>query len=230
MLFETVEDLIAAFRSDVDDATSVDGSDNLWSDTDALRYANAAIDKTAKETLSLHEVLTLTLTASQPLVVLPRRVLHIRGARLGSNNLPVRELNLNEHPHGIDDDYGHTVPSASALFSSPPGTPRWYVRDYDPRGLYLCPASAEDDTLIAQCSVTVEEALLEDDDFPFTDSDDTELVLLWMKRMAYLKHDAETYDMQRSREYEEQFFARARDRRSESSSFKRRPGTVRMQW
>lgn len=230
MFVETVEELIAAFRSDVDDVVSSDGSDNLWSADDALRYLNAAVDKTAKATLSIHEVLSLPIVASDPVVPLPRRVLHIRSARLASNNLPVIENNLNEEPLGAADDYGLITYGANSQFNRPPGTPKSFIRDYVPRGLYLVPASAADDALIVQCSVTIESPLDDSDDLPFNDTDDIELVLLWMKKLAYSKHDAETYDLDRAQFYEASFVDRARARRAEAENFHRRPGLVRMQW
>jgi hypothetical protein len=229
MFAETVEDMIAAFRSDVDDVASSDGSDNLWDVTDVLRYLNIAVDKTARTTLSLHEVITLAVTAGDPVVALPRRVLHLRHVRLASTGYVLSEQNANEGLFGVDD-YGITTSITDELFSGRSGTPRVYVRDYETLGLRLYPTPVVDDSVIAQCTVTIESPLDETDDMPFTDADDQYLTLLWMKKLAYAKHDAETRDMERSKEYEAEYIAFALERNAAVRSLRRRPGNVRMQW
>lgn len=230
MFAETVDDIIAAFRSDVDDVTSSDGSDNLWSAADVLRYLNEAVDKTAKATLSLQAVINLPVTANNPVVTLPARVLHIRHARLASNNGALVERNADEVTYGLSDDYGYVVPGSGALFGLQAGTPRAYVRDYEVRGLRLLPASAVNDTLILQCSATIGGALELGDDMPLTDPEDQALVLMWMKKLAYSKHDAETLDLRRAAEYEQMFRDVALERNAAVRSYRRRPGTVRMAW
>lgn len=229
MFAETVEEMIAAFRSDVDDVASTDGSDNLWDSIDVLRYLNTAVDKTARKVLSLHEVITLAVTADDPVVALPRRVLHIRHARMASTNYTLSEQNADEAVFG-GDDYGITTSVTNSLFSGRSGPPRVFVRDYETLGLRLFPTPVASDSLILQCTVTIETALDDTDDMPFTDTDDLHLVLLWMKKLAYSKHDAETRDLQRAQEYEDEYNALAVERNAAVRNLRRRPGTVRMQW
>lgn len=218
MIAETVADLVTIFRSEVDDAVSdgVGDHDKLWKTWEVLNYATEAVDATAKRVLSLTQKIDLTITAGQGVVALPQRVLNIRDARLLVRQIHLLPRNANEL-------------NRFDVFNST-GTPRWYVADYSVHALDLYPTPDEDDMLRIQCSVTIDEPLAESDDFPFTDLQDTRLVLEYMKHLAYKKQDAETLDLQRSVEYRDSFDRLSRERAVSVRNYRRRPAAVRMNW
>lgn len=227
---ETIDELVARFREDVDDTVSGDGSDALWRPSLVLGYANEAIDATAKATDTLVGVVSLPAKAGMNTVRFNRGVLHVFGATLASNGRALSPRNFNELGEAAGDDYGVPVPGSAALTSAVTGTPAFYVLDVVPRAMVLVPTPAQDDTVNVHCSMTIKSPLDYGDDLPFTDFEDVQLVLLYMKYLAYSKHDVETYDIQRANNYYDLFMARARDRKYALLNYRRRPGVVRMEW
>lgn len=229
MLAETVADLIALLRQEIDDVVQFNGDDEhtLWSQSLLLTYCTEATDRVAKKTEALYRVLPLKIVAGQRLVRVPGYVRHIREARLVSTGETLNEMNLNDPARYMaSTDYGLPV----FVQDQTVGVATAYTRDYSNRGLLLNRTPGNDDTLEAQCSVTIAEPLSLSDDFPLTDAEDQRLVLTFMKARAYSKHDADTYDLQRALAYREEFESGLRERTAELRSVRRAPGTVRMEW
>lgn len=218
MFADTISDVLALFRSEVDDVVSEnsDESDRLWKTSELLIYATEAADATARAVLSLTEQLSLTVTSGTATLALPARVLHIRHAHLVTAKRILEARNLNEL-------------EAGDMFDSA-GTPSSYVADYVAHSLQLFPTPSANDTLLAQCSTTISEMLSESDDTPFVDAQDIRLMLTYMKHLAYQKHDAETLDLERSRTYFDTFLQESRTRSASVRNYRRRPGTVRVNW
>lgn len=70
----------------------------------------------------------------------------------------------------------------------------------------------------------------ENDDMPFDEFPDIELVLLWMKKMAYEKQDADAMDLSRALAFEEQYNTRVVKRKSERYRQRRPAGRVMFSW
>ncbi len=232
----TVQELIIDFRRDVHDLppTYEDDQDDagcLWSDAEIIRYANAAVDRLARDTLGLFGVVILNVTEGEELVAVDDSVLDIHSARLVTRNKQVFDYNNNAMGVLMSDDYGN-VRSASLteLFDGTTGIPDIYVRDYDVQSLRLHPTPTEDDTLELQCNLTLDARLEVDDGLPFTKLVDVELILDYMKYLAYKKQNADTEDLERANAHYAQYKAGAADRAQEVKRIRRAPPLIRMNW
>src|SRR5690606_5872075 len=132
------------------------------------RYMTVACDALAKGTLGLHKILELPIVVGERVVSLPRNVLHIRQAKLQSDDREVVERNANRMQRTAADDYGSF------------GTLE-YTRDYERRALVLSWEPDEADVLEAQCSVTVATPLSAGMPLPFLDIEDQQLLLYKMQ-------------------------------------------------
>lgn len=214
MLAATTDELEKRFRSDVNDVkTAADNSDFgcLWTDADVYGYMTVACDALAKRTQGLYKTIPLAITPGEAWVKLPSYVQHIREAHLLSRNTRVVQTD-----------------AADVDFASPSGVPRLFIRDYDRRSLRLLPAPAAPDTLEIQASVSITMPMEAGIPVPFTDSEDQQLLLVKMKSLAYLKHDAETEDLTRARFYLQLFEQGALDRMSMLGNLRRTPPVMRM--
>lgn len=233
MLAATADALITIFRREVDDLpaagyTGSDGSDGdcLWKDAELYTYMTEAADAVASDGLVLSKIVTLAFDAGAETIPLPASVLHINSARLVSTNQVLRELNTNEAAQLTTTDYGVV---RHELFESS-GTPKNYTRDYDKRALRLTPTPEAADSLELQCTVTLAAPMACGAPIPFTAVKDQRLMLLYMKYLAYDKHDAETFDRNKSASYKAQFDALVLRRQSELRSQRRRPDFVTLDW
>ena len=204
MFAETVEDLVAVFRREVDDAVEAP----LWSDGEIIDYVVEACDALAKRTNGLFAVVSLPFLANATYVALPAYVLHIRSAKYVTRDCDVLQINANENGLG---SYS-------------------FVRDYRADRLVFSSAPAQADTLELQCSVTLEAALEADDDLPFTDAEDLRLLLHFIKQRAYEKHDAETENHVRANRFRELFETGVENRAQHLRNQRRSPGVVSMNW
>lgn len=230
MLAQSTDQLATRFRSDVSDVvTDVGGSDFgcLWTNEDVYSYMTEATALIAMRTASLYRTLPLPVVAGERTVSLPHYVREIRSARLVGSNTVVRQTNANTPAFGPHDGYGLWI--SGEMFSGE-GRPAYFIRDYDARHLRLVPAPVEADTLEVQCSVSVAMPLEAGMPMPLTDIEDQVLVLHYMKMRAYRKHDAETEDLVRAKEYERLYEVGVQNRASQLLNNRRAPGQVRINW
>lgn len=229
MLASTVAELITLFRSEVDDPVRFDGEegDLLWKPFEVLAYFNEGADRVLKKTETLYRQVALPVTAGSRLVKLPVYVRHIRDAYLRSTRRRIDEINTNDQARFFAaSDYGRAL----LLSDDVPGEPTAYTRDFNAKGLWLDRVPQADDFLDIQCSAILAEPLTAEDDLPVTDAEDQRLILTFMKYRAYRKHDAETFDLQRSDTYKAEFDAHLLDRTADLRSVRRAPGVVQINW
>lgn len=236
----TAAQIIADFRSDVFDAVVVDDAgiarDTLWSAADALRYLNQAIAQVATDTLQHRVRLSLPVVANEPLLYLPTELLEVirvdltttdsEGAPIGSSR-GLEWFNIDE---GIlRDDYGlrYVVP---VDLETSTGTPRHITRDYDPAMLRLYPIPLEPGILYLYASAIPDELLSVSMPLPFSGRKERHLMLLWMKKLAYAKHDADTLDLRRSADYEAEYRVAAAERFNELDRDRREGGIMPSRW
>ena len=227
----TVDELIADFRSDVFDNPDVDGEgverDALWSASDILRYINTACGQLARDTLALRKRFEFSITADEPLVRFPYdEVLDVITAEFNAPayNGAGRWLRPFDIDEGIRrEDYGVMITSAPNLETT--GTPSHFTRDYDNLFLRLYPIPAVDGDLIVHAYV-VPQRLYAGMPLPFTSEIDRYLLLLWMKKMAYAKQDADTLDLSRSGAFDAEYREGALARRSELDRIRRPSGGI----
>ena len=228
-MITTAAELKDTFRIEVDDLPKEDAdtSSCLWSDADIYRYMNSAASLLARRVRSLFKNYTLPVLADQPMIRLPAdRIYKVRRAYLTAARRDLVPLNLNDDTMRAMD-YGVTL--RSAHWETSTGTPTSFVLDYTPGYLRLAPIPTAADALQLFCEI-LPAALTAEMPLPFTDQDDLDILLLWMKKLAYEKHDADTHDLNRAKEYERQFNARVYEREPEKRRMTRTPGTVRSSW
>jgi hypothetical protein len=212
----TTDELARRFRSDVDDAiTDVGGSDAdcLWSDYDVYGYMTEACAALASAAAGVYRTIRLPFAAGAASVRLPPYVLHVREAALASDGRRVYQANASDRGRAVDTDAT--------------GAPAVYVRDLDPRVLYLYPTPVVPDAIELQCTVSITTPLDGGVPLPFMDVTDQRLLLHYMKSLAYRKHDAETEDLTRAREFERLWKEGSLDRRSELNNYRRHPPVMR---
>lgn len=233
MAIITSSDVINRFRSDVDDplrgpSTSSD-DDCLWSNGEVNAYLADAVERVASETLQLFKTFTTGVAANQPIVKLPsaftvQDIEHV---------LLVNERRYLE-PRNTDGGFGHHGDYASpwVLYATKwefqVGTPVYYVRDMQANALRLVPIPTVADTLTITASVIPTYTC--GAPLPFSTLRDQHLVLLWMKKLAYSKHDADTYDPQRADRCQSEFDALATKRKYEAQRVNRAVQPVRFSW
>ena len=228
----TTADLDARFRSDVDDPlrgpVTAPDNDSLWSAVDSANYMNDACDKVARVSLSVFKTFSLNVVGGNPMVPLPTgafTVLDIRHIFLASTRKRLHERNV-ELDGTYRYDYGFDTSSLSWEVLT--GTPREYMRDYIPGQLRLVPSPIANDTITITACIAPN--LLPGAPLPFSDPGDIYLMLLWMKKLAYQKHDADTFDAARSKAYEEEFETRSHTRAAEARRLRRAPQPVTFSW
>lgn len=231
MFAETAQDLLVAFRQDVHDygsyATARDDSDRLWKDDEILRYMTVACDALARATFGLREIASIGYNAGNATVDLPGHILDIVSARLVSNNSKMYSQNADSVGQTISNDYG-IVHARADMFTSI-GTPRQYVRDYDVGQLRLVPVPITADTLELSCYVTLAEALAADDDLPFLNAVDQQLILEHMKWQGYQKQDVETEDLVRAKTHKAIYDFDVTERKYEIQRQRRVPQPIQME-
>lgn len=233
MLF-TTDDVIASFRSDVADPlrgpAATPDIDALWKVSDTLRYINEAANITAAETRSLQRTFDFPFTAlGGPLYRLPTsfEILDIHRMYLNGARYALTEQNLGS-PHIGLWDYDELLGTGD-VWTTQTGTPRYFTREYRAGYLRLLPIPTADDYVTITATVAPQNLSL-GQPLPFDNYRDIQLVLLWMKKMAYAKQDVDTFDAGRSDSYATEFERRALERRYEAERLRRPAGTVAFSW
>lgn len=230
-MIRTVEDIEDAFRSDVFDRGTFDDAgvrrDTLWSEDDVLRYLNSACARLASDTLAIRRRFAIPVAAGQATVRFPyEEILEdlqvsfiIPG--LGRRRY-LRKFDLDD---GVAvDDYGlqvYTHPDYDAV-----GTPTHFTRDWDNTYLRLWHVPFMAGTLEAH-AIAIPAELHPGMPLPFAARQDFDLLLLWMKHMAYAKQDADTLDLSRSGSFLTQYMEMVKHRKSEIDRNRRDGGIVR---
>lgn len=233
MLF-TTDDVIASFRSDVADPlrgpASTPDIDALWKVSDTLRYVNEAANMTAAETRSLQRTFDFQITAADgPLFRLPTsfEILDIHRAYLNGARRVITERNLGFPQMGVWDY--DTLIGTGDTWVTQSGSPLYFTREYRGGYLRLLPIPNGDDVVTITATVAPQNLSL-GQPLPFDNYRDIQLVILWMKKMAYAKQDVDTFDEGKSSGYEAEFQRRALDRRYEAERLRRPAGTVAFSW
>jgi hypothetical protein len=225
MFAQNASDLLRFFRAETADAVAP----YLWEDWEVFGYMTEGFDALLKDTSVKYTVLTLPFTANNPLISLPNSVLHIRAAHIvgGDEVLPA---SATTRVALRTDDYGVQGTSLDTSMFTDTGTPEFYIRDYNRGALRLTPIPTADGQLEVQCSSTISVPMMDGAALPSTDAVDLRLVLHYMKSLAYRKQDAETNDLVRARDHEQQYNAGALAREQRLLNYRRPPGVVRMEW
>lgn len=216
MLAYTTDELARLFRTDVDDilqATCGD-EDCLWKEVDVYRYMTQGADAVLRIVAARKRFFEVPYAAAVTQLRIPAGIQHIIGAKLANGTAL-----------GIID--------ATDLFNSnfvETGTPTHFFWEPDARFVRLHPIPSEAGTLGLYAQAGLSSPLVAGLPVPLNEIADQALVLMFMKARAYEKHDAETLDLDRAREFQAQFNDAVSDREVELRKFREEPPCVRMNW
>jgi len=233
MALITSDDVTNRFRSDVDDPlrgpVDTPDADALWKIDEVNDYLADAVEYVARKTLVQFQTFELPVTANQPLVPLQgsTTVLDIEHAYLQGANRYLQPRNT-DGGFSYHDDYNSPFILFSTKWEQQTGSPRFYLRDYKPGNLRLVPIPVANDTLTLTASTIP--AFAPGSPLPFTTREDKHLVVLWMKKLAYAKHDSDTYDSKRSEQFESEFYRLAEDRKYEAKRMRRSVQPAQFSW
>lgn len=234
-----VDDLIRDFRSDVYDRPDVDEDghqrDTLWSEEDVLRYANSAAAQWAADTLAFRRIMEIDLVAGQALYRTPYELIEIVHAEYrfepGHRGRGLTVFNLDEGC--IQDDYGIRYLSTYDLDHNT-GNPRGVTRDWSPGHLRVYPipsiVALPGPTRIIINAVVYPKPIFHGMPMPSSNEQDKQLFLLWMKKLAYAKQDADVLDLQRSKDFEGEYYAKVYVRKHEYDRNVRDGGVIAPRW
>lgn len=201
--------------------------DVLWADSDFLSYTNSACARLASDTLALRRRFALDVAAGNPLVRFPYdQVLDILQVSYIVPGLGTRRALRHFDPYvGVPgDDYGAQTYFQPDLGAG--GMPGFYTRDVDDMYLRMWKVPHMAGTLDV-VAIALPAELYAGMPLPFQARADIDLLLLWIKHLAYAKHDADTLDLARSNEFAAQYRDAVVRRKYEIDRVRRDGGVVR---
>lgn len=224
-------ELLTEVRSQLNDAAG-NNSTRFWSNSDLIRYANAArdrlflvvrklvIDSTTATDSSTLPLCRIALTAGVGTYPLSKKILGIIRLRLASQNVLLPPSTSDE----LDCSYGDW----SIL---PAGDPWTYCIDLESDSITFVPAPKTADTAsltvyrfpLAKLAISDMAA-----DLGFREEYHEDLIP-WMLHLAYRKQDAEIYNPGLAEEYKKTFLDRAAEIKLEMHRHTSKPKQNRMQ-
>ena len=225
-----VELLYTRLRSDLcDPAGDIPDEDRLWSDAEVYDYLDDAQLQVAKDLKwAIHDTYLLTLVVDQAEYTLPKWIIRVRRAKRMSDAGELDIVNNDDRDtHESDrDDYGTL--RERILYEDATGTPTLLTLDEKFNTLRLVPIPTVVDTLKLYV-YRGPKVRIEGDGSPLELNDRSyeRALLLWMKKRAYEKHDAETIEGGRSDKFFAEYNAEIARLYPEIKQRHRRSGTVR---
>jgi len=192
-----VGDLLARFRLDTRDTVFP----YMWSDAEVYAYINEAQNEFCRQTGGLAdatstECTSVALTAGAAFAAISPLVLKVRAA-FGANGKKLDIMNF--------EDFEFSGTSGEELFADTAGAVRAVVVGMEPNRIKIIHTPAADQTISL---VVYRMPLLEIED----ESSDLEIdpqhhvsLLLWARKLAHSKADAETYDRGRAEQFAREF-------------------------
>ena len=222
-------ELLDIFRSDMDDTHDADEDASLWSEDEVYSYMNEAQREFFRRTDYFPAVDTgIVVTADDPLVAIPLEAYtQIRKVRLETDGRGVRLRNYVEvNGSDLEDDYGVTF--ISGHWEDLTGTPSIIITDLVKDKGRLVPIPTANDTLeitgfkfptnIITCNSTA---------FEITEEHYIRKLVYWMRKLAYEKHDSQTFNAALSKDFEDKFDSFILDAMSTIKKATRRVGNTR---
>lgn len=196
----TADDLAVLFRFAVDDT---DADDPLWSDTELNSYMDGAQKEFARRTdyfsdASTVEIVQIPFIAGDVFKAHDSRIIKIRSAKLITNGSKIIPATYADMENRVVNPSDYNSPfhfGSQLLWETSSGTPRYIITDMETNTLRLAPIPVADDTLelfvyrLPLQSITDDVQALE-----VVEEDFQRGLLFYMKYMAYLKNDIDTYD------------------------------------
>lgn len=212
-------DLFAAFRSEVMDTAKP----YFWSDADVWRYMNDAYSMFVRLTGgvadSSSDLTRVDVVPGEAEADVSRKILKFRSARLLSNGRPLEIINHTDFPLRSDTDYGAvSMLTANTL----PGPVRYMVIGQQ-RGQvsWVRIPEVADTVQLSVYRLPLATLSVDGGELDEVDEEHHIHLLLWMKGLAYDKHDADSFDSTRRDQNKQAFmsycdFAKAEWERAKS--------------
>lgn len=192
------------FRSDTRDL----GDPPLWTSSEIYQYINDAQNMFTRLTGGIADatsaVTQLPVTAAQVFVDISPKILKIRTVQRMSDYRDVELLNIEDLQRpNIANDYG--LATRFLRLDATVGPMRALVLGMEANKGRLVDIPTDDDQLMLTVyRMPLENITAADQDLE-VDEQHHEHLLLWVKRCAHMKQDAEAYDRGRAERFEQQF-------------------------
>ena len=211
-------ELIEAWRADVLD----DVEPYLWSQTEAVRYAEAAYRRFVRFTGGIHDFTSpltrVDIVAGEELAAVSPLILRFDKAQRESDGREITIANWTDQALMRRDDYG----VSSFLYNDrAPGEVRYMVIGSEVgRVKWVSPPAADDVALLQVYRLPLEHIVDETHTLSEVNEDYHIHLLDWMKHLAYLKRDTETYNKRASDEHRAAFIQSCAEAKAEMDRYR----------
>jgi len=227
----TPDELLARFRLDVSDEIGGQaGDDFLWSDTEVFDYMDQAQRKFVRRTEILRKThpftpalteITYTAPVGTPVnldgfVTFNPKIIRPLRARMttSANRDPLQIITAEDLDEGFFlRDYGLIF---TQDWQNKSGPARFLVTNLQEDQWRLVPIPVVDDTIeLTVLHMPENDVDCDGQALEVLEREDQHIIKVYMKKLAYLKQDADTYDKELSDRFDAEFDERADERRRE---------------
>ena len=211
-------ELIEAWRADVLD----DVEPYLWSQTEAVRYAEAAYRRFVRFTGGIHDFTSpltrVDIVAGEELAAVSPLILRFDKAQRESDGREITIANWTDQALMRRDDYG----VSSFLYNDrAPGEVRYMVIGSEVGKVkWVSPPAADDVALLQVYRLPLAHIVDETHTLSEVNEDYHIHLLDWMKHLAYLKRDTETYNKRASDEHRAAFIQSCAEAKAEMDRYR----------
>ena len=211
-------ELIEAWRADVLD----DVEPYLWSQTEAVRYAEAAYRRFVRLTGGIHDFTSpltrVDIVAGEELAAVSPLILRFDKAQRESDGREITIANWTDQALMRRDDYG----ASSFLYNDrAPGEVRHMVIGSEVGKVkWVSPPAADDVALLQVYRLPLAHIVDETHTLSEVNEDYHIHLLDWMKHLAYLKRDTETYNKRASDEHRAAFIQSCAEAKAEMDRYR----------
>ena len=217
-------ELIEAFRSDVVD----DVAPYLWSQAEAIRYAEAAYRRFVRLTGGIHDFTSplteVDIVAGEEIAEVSPLILRFDKAVRQSDGREITIANWTDQNLMRRDDYG----ISSFLYNDrAPGEVRYMVIGGEVGKVkWVSPPAADDVALLQVYRLPLTRIVDETHTLSEVNEDYHIHLLDWMKHLAFLKQDSETYDKNSSESHAAAFIQTCAEAKAEMDRYRSKVRTV----
>lgn len=217
-------ELFEAFRSDVVD----DVAPYLWKDSEIVRYADAAYRRFVRLTGGIHDFTSplteVDIVAGEEIAEVNPLILRFDKAVRQSDGREITIANWTDQNLMRRDDYG----ISSFLYNDrAPGEVRYMVIGSEVGKVkWVSPPAADDVALLQVYRLPLTRIVDETHTLSEVNEDYHIHLLDWMKHLAYLKQDSETYNKRASDEHRAAFIQTCAEAKAEMDRYRSKVRTV----
>ena len=217
-------ELFEAFRSDVVD----DVAPYLWKDSEIVRYADAAYRRFVRLTGGIHDFTSplteVDIVAGEEIAEVSPLILRFDKAVRQSDGREITIANWTDQNLMRRDDYG----ISSFLYNDrAPGEVRYMVIGSEVGKVkWVSPPAADDVALLQVYRLPLTRIVDETHTLSEVNEDYHIHLLDWMKHLAYLKRDSETYNKRASDEHRAAFIQTCAEAKAEMDRYRSKVRTV----